>query len=375
MQSDDYDNLIQVIYAGACDDAAFQQALRMLAAVHDCASAALVYTDGFLPVADIAVTYGPFSDPEIRARYQLYAADDPAPHAMAQLAVGQAAATNRLFTPGFLATSRFLKEFYRPLGFEEALGGPVVNTRNRIGIVAIHRGPDRQPFGDREIAGFGRLLPHFGQALALRRTFFAVCERNDALGAALETTTQGVLLVDPEAVVKHANARARTMLKRGDGLSLSRDGRLRLRDGEVERCLLNRLAPSRSAELPVVLRVRRPDGSQPYLLRVMRRDAAAGDRPVSLATISISDPEALVGTDDKTLGEVLGVSRQAAALVATLLRGGDLAGHAAQAGITRNTAKFHLQTAFTATGTNRQSDLVRVVTGLLRDLGRDPGAD
>lgn len=372
MRSENYDQLVRLIYAGACDDHAFERALDVLATFHRCRSAALVYTDRALPGTDIAVTHGPFSDPGVRARYMLYAADDPAPRAMAQLAVGEAAATNRLFTPDFLAGSRFLHEFYRPLGFEEALGGPVVSADGRTGIVAIHRGPDREPFEDDEIAVFGRLLPHFGQALALRRTFFAVADHDAALSAALESTLQGVLLIDRRGVLKHANARARTILGRNDGLGLSREGKLRLRDGEAERRLMSHLARPPTARRPAIVRAGRDDGQRPYLLRLVQHGPALAVAHPPLATLYVSDPEARSTAQSDTLAEVLGLSAQAAGLVATLLRGGDLASHAATVGISRNTAKFHLQAAFAATGTSRQVDLVRVVEGFLRDLGDDP---
>lgn len=370
MHSDDHDALVQIIYAGTCDDTAFQHALRTLATAYGCGSAALVYTDRALPGTDIAITYGPFSDPEVRTRYFAYASDDPAPRAMARLPVGQAAATNRLFTPEFLSRSRFLHEFYRPLGFEEALGGPAVSQDGRTGIVAVHRGPDRAPFDDEEIAAFGRLLLHFGQALTLRRTFFNLAERETALSAALEATAQGVLVIDAQSRLKHANARARTMLARNDGFKLTRVGQVRLGDAEAERQLFAALA-SPTGSRPTVLQVRR-DAGRPYLVRLVHAGGSAADGPLRLFSVFVSDPEAETPAANSIIGMALGLSSQASALVASLLRGADLAAHAAQAGISRNTAKFHLEAAFTATGTSRQVDLVRVVQGILRDLGHSP---
>lgn len=369
MRSDDYDQLVQTIYAGAYDDTAFRHALLTLAALHRCGSAALVYTDRTLPGTDVALTYGPFSDPAVRARYELYAADDPAPRAMARLAIGEAAATNRLFTPEFLATSRFLHEFYRPLGFEEALGGPVASADGRMGIVAIHRGSDRAPFDSDEIAGFGRLLPHFGQALALRRKFFDLMEHDSALGAALEVTAQGVLIVDLHGQLKHANARARAILGRRDGFILSRTGHLRLRDSESDRRLTALVAQPITAQQRPVFQVRRGFGSRPYLIRISGSGMAMSQQTDSMTILYVSDPEAHISWNAAAIAEMLRISPQAAGLVTTLMQGGDLATHAAAVGISRNTAKFHLRSAFNATGTSRQADLIRVVEGILRDLG------
>jgi DNA-binding CsgD family transcriptional regulator len=58
-----------------------------------------------------------------------------------------------------------------------------------------------------------------------------------------------------------------------------------------------------------------------------------------------------------------------ATLVAALAAGDDLKDYAERAGISMNTVRFHLKTAYARTGVHRPSDLVRLVIGALRDLG------
>jgi DNA-binding CsgD family transcriptional regulator len=50
------------------------------------------------------------------------------------------------------------------------------------------------------------------------------------------------------------------------------------------------------------------------------------------------------------------------------MRGEDTRAYAKRAGISENTVKFHLKSAFRATGTRRQSELVQLATATLRDL-------
>ena len=64
----------------------------------------------------------------------------------------------------------------------------------------------------------------------------------------------------------------------------------------------------------------------------------------------------------------LGLTPGAARLVAALAADDDLKAFAAREGVTIHTARFHLRTALTRTGTKTQSDLVRSAVRLLRDM-------
>ena len=54
--------------------------------------------------------------------------------------------------------SPFLHEFLRPLDIEETLGGVVSARDGRLAMVTVHRGNDRRPFHDDEIAAIELLL-------------------------------------------------------------------------------------------------------------------------------------------------------------------------------------------------------------------------
>jgi DNA-binding CsgD family transcriptional regulator len=62
-----------------------------------------------------------------------------------------------------------------------------------------------------------------------------------------------------------------------------------------------------------------------------------------------------------------------ATMLAALAAGEDLKDYAERAGISMNTVRFHLKTAYARTGIRRQSELVRLVTAALRDLADHRG--
>ena len=152
--------MLEAIYDIVGREEALCTLLAHLARRSDCPSAAIVYIDSVRPLAAIEVGHGLFTD-VVRARYHAeFAAIDPAPAALARLKIGEAAATDRVFSPGERAESRFLKEFYHPLGLQEAMGAPIAAALGRFGIVAVHCGAARPPFGDAEIAEFAELATH-----------------------------------------------------------------------------------------------------------------------------------------------------------------------------------------------------------------------
>lgn len=365
MQSADSE-LILAIYACVTSDEAMRRCLEMLAARFACVSAALIYQDETRAAADIAFGHG-VVDEAAQARYRAeFARYDPAPAAMAALDLGSVTATGRLFDDEDPRHRHFLSNFYHPLGLREALGGPVARQDGQFGIVAVQRGPDRGPFDDADIAGFERLMPHFLQAIRLRRTFFHLEQRAKDLSSIVETIGPGVLILGPDRRLAEANVAARTILNRRDGIILDPRGYVFLlanpEDNRFER-LLDARVPLRS--------VRRNGGGGgamqplPYTVRLTRSDRA---RDAIIARIH--DPDRNWPDAERTLTAAFGLSQPAAALTLALIAGDDLASYGKRAGITLNTVKFHLKTAFAATGTSRQADLVRRTLSVISDVSK-----
>ncbi|PIK74006.1 hypothetical protein CS379_05005, partial [Methylobacterium frigidaeris] len=186
------DLLLAALYGSITRDDALPTMLDLLAARFRCRSAAFFYADRLLPLADVVRGHGLFDESAQRRYRDGFAHPDPLPGLMTRLPVGRAAASDRLFSPDEILALPFIREFYHPLGLREALGGPVVNEEGRLGIVSVHRGSDREPFGDDEIRDFEALIPHLAQAVQLRRRFFAIADEAQAAADALDATVLAV---------------------------------------------------------------------------------------------------------------------------------------------------------------------------------------
>jgi hypothetical protein len=189
-------SLLDALYSGAVDSAEFERALVLLSHMVDCLSAALISLDAQAPAASLVLATGAFGGPVAR-QYAEFAQHDPAPAAFARLARGTASTTSRILSPEQLNNGVFVNEFYRPNGFAETLGGHLHAEKAYFALIGLHRGNDRPPFDDDEIASIERLMPHVTRALRLRREFFGLQELNAGLQAALDNHPAAVLLLNP----------------------------------------------------------------------------------------------------------------------------------------------------------------------------------
>ena len=274
--------LIDAIYASVTSDDAISDVLERLARRFGCASAGFFYSDGRRPTAEISRGYG-LLDAAAQARYAQYAHEDPAPAAMARLAVGEAVATNQLFDAAERARSRFLKEYYYPLGLRETLAGPIAADEGRAGVIAVHRGPDRKPFTKAEVAAFGRLTGHLARAMSLRRRFFELETSSHMLGEAVGLIGTSIFIVDQKLLIAYANRAARAVLAREDGLQIDAAGRLHAGDAAAETML--QALGGRSRDEPCFMLIPRVSGDRPYVLK-----ASASTSFPNLLTLAVFDP-------------------------------------------------------------------------------------
>lgn len=349
-----HDELVAALYAGVVDDNAMAQSLGRLMEAFDCKAASLVSVDSLRSAADVMIGHGLF-DAAAQRRYQLaYSTDDPAIIAFDRIPVGTAAATDRLISPEIRQESRFVTEFYRPLGLAESLVGVLTRQAGRYAVIAVIRGPERASFSDREIAAFERLLPHAAQALQLRQRFFALEQRGEDLVVAIDAAGPTFLL-GRDGRLRHSNIAARKLLARNDGLAITREGRLCLTQGgagSIETAIQNALA----TDGPAVVAAARGRADRPYLVVIA---PAANHLLVRVAELTASDSSLVA-----LMRAAFGMTEGAARLSAELAAGANLAQCAKQAGVTLHTVRYHLRNAFAATQTRRQSDLVRIVAAL-----------
>lgn len=176
---------------------------------------------------------------------------------------------------------------------------------------------------------------------------------------ALDLIALGIVLIDADGTVRHANRTARDMGTAAEHVTLRR-GTLRAIDAQSDKALQAAIAETLEAA------VTDTDAIRGVLLQ-------GGDQPISTLVCPLGPgPQARVATFLAPLNQVKQVSEPLliemfdltpteARVAARLTRGARPAEVARELGVSQTTISFHMRNLFQKTGTNRQTDLVAMV--------------
>jgi hypothetical protein len=373
MSPDPDPRILDALYSGISEPAAFNLALQLITEKFRCRSGTFLAVDVQSPGTNLIVTNGVIGEAS-KLYVEQFAAIDPAPALFARLPVGTASTTDRIMTRDERAACIFLQEFFRPIGLTETLGGHLFSDRARFSLIGLQRGDERTEFTDDDIAVMERLMPHIARTLQVRRAFARLEAKVTGLQATLDRLEAGVLMLGAEGEALFVNGALRRFACRQDGLALDRAGRLLPANLEARRRLDALISGLADGGAGGIVRVPRASGELPYAVLVaplpsrLAAESGLGDvRPGAL--ILVHDPAARSLTPAEILQKGLGLPPGAARLVAALAAAENLQSFAEREGITIHTVRYHLRTALARTDTRSQSDLVRLAVRLLRDFG------
>jgi DNA-binding CsgD family transcriptional regulator len=368
---EDDKKLLDALYLGATDAQSFEQAIAMLAARFGCGSSALALVDHQMPYANIFLTTGALDADSNRRYAEYYGARDPVPLAVLSLSPGTVSATDRILGDK-PRTGEFFHDYYSRHGFEEALCANLFSENGRLAVMALHRGKEREEFSDDDIAELQRWVPHITRALQLRRVFAQTQSGAAGLAGVLDRLEAGVIALNGGNKALFVNAAMRGIANRRDGLSLDRNGWPRATKSDVQSRLGALIADALAGGAGGMLTVPRDHHGRAYPVLVSQLAISMRmllpDEGRSPVIVLVHDPDSRPRQAEEILQAGLGLTPGAARLVAALAADDDLQAFAAREGVTIHTARFHLRTALTRTGTRTQADLVRSAVRLLRDM-------
>ncbi len=264
----------------------------------------------------------------------------------------------------------YYRDWAAPQGIVDVIDTILIRRPDRVASCALCRHERHGLIGEREIRLSRILAPHLRRAVGISDLIDLTSFNLDALAGALDAVAVGILLVDAESRIVHANLPAQRMLRTGSPLSVLR-GRLRAGDHETTARLGRVVAQAARDESEIAAAgigmVLARDGGTVATAHVLPLVGSAVRRqmlPRAVAAVFVSDGTCAPSGVLEAFAEAYGLTRSEVRLLGRLMLGESIAEAAASLNIARTTVKTHISRLLAKTGSRRQTDLLALVNRL-----------
>lgn len=256
-------------------------------------------------------------------------------------------------------------EWHQPLGLgTSGLGVNLALSDGAPSVFGMKRSAAAGEFSAGEVAFFERLAPHLVRAAELQRRLHHLALREELALAGLAHEKQGILLIDPQLSILHANASARDMIAAQDllrlnqrtlGLAPPHAGAFEALQREALMGAGGSMIIARPAKAPVSITVspwpRGVAGLQIDWLGIM---------PPAMVVV-VADPSRAEERRRQELRARYALTKTEARFALEIARGQGREVAARRLGIALGTARTHLERIFQKTGTHSQAELARLI--------------
>jgi DNA-binding CsgD family transcriptional regulator len=258
-------------------------------------------------------------------------------------------------------------DFLRPLGARYVMGVKLADRGPAVSMLRIHRSAGNGPYSGEDVRRLNQLFPELSRSARLYFNQQEVARTAAVATAALDHLQIGVIVIDRDRRILHANAAAERMLATGN-IMTGRAGRLSFDDLRTQSAMRRLIASALTGPGPL----RYPKGAMPvragqYEISVspLQAHARAGAEAV-LLTFKQCDCESRQLS--ARLQAEFGLTVREAAIANQIVAGRNAQEIAALGSVSLNTVKTHLRAVFAKMNVHSQSDLVRIaLRGGLRD--------
>ena len=275
-------------------------------------------------------------------------------------------------TSGYAArhTNRYWRDVLEPRGIFDALMVTLAREPQLLGYVALSRHISAGAIGQAAVGTLRLLGPHFRRAVTISNLFDMKAIEAATFSSVLDGIAFGVVLVDSQLGIVHANAVASEMLAARDPIE-SQKGVLTTREIAAHEALERaaRLASEDAAAMGargIGIPVRRAKG-HPCVIHVLplkRGEMRRGLPQRATAALFIAPATTPVQVPSDALALLYDLTPAEKRICELIVEGHPQSAIAATLGIARSTVKTHLLHVFEKTGCKRQVDLVKLAGDL-----------
>ena len=359
MNEDDLLGLIDAIYAAGLEPTGWKRMLEVLADSVGAQEASL----GILTAHAAPWIVAPRTDPDYALTYQqFYHPLNLFWRHLAKHPIGTVATNAMLLTPEQLQTSQFYNEWSAPQGYRTVVGATLAQTAGTRIELQI---PGKTEFEPDQVRVVKALAPHLARSARIMQ--LVAGSRAEKLGyhGAFDMLGHGVLVLDAQSRLQHANTIADEMLVQGTTLR-STDGSIGLAHPAQEQqfrrlfasCVTQTLGAGGRLNIDI-------DGRPLSILVAPLRGAITGFAfPYGKVLVIITDPHRLQDRRAQVLQRRFGLTPAETAMAIEIAKGDGRAAAAARRNITLSTARTQLSAIFAKTGTTRQAELTRLIADI-----------
>jgi DNA-binding CsgD family transcriptional regulator/PAS domain-containing protein len=261
--------------------------------------------------------------------------------------------------------SAFLNEFLRPIDAPHALPAWLFKTPQKAVTLSLQGTAKRGRFDRADIDRYRAILPHVRRALEIRDRLARAQVRAQSLAQGFQHANFGLLVLDRRRAILDANMLAERMLQTAPrSLRRNPDGTLWLAEpaaGALARWMSGGRPPEETPEgLIHVPRAR----SKPVSLLLVRLPEEANPWSFDGASwmLLMFDPTHRLAVGAEVIGHVFGLSPRESQVAALLASGESLKGLARLLSVSHNTVRSQLRAVFSKTGTRTQAELIERIT-------------
>jgi DNA-binding CsgD family transcriptional regulator len=292
------------------------------------------------------------------------------PERLAQYPLDEPIAASRAVGREAWSDNPYFRDVLAPRGLIDAVGIVIAREPSLVGYVAFSRHQSAGEVSASELDGLRLLGPHLRRAVTISNLFDMKTIAAASLASVLDTFSFGLVLVDAQLGIVHANNVATRMLAARDPIE-SRNGSLALRERACHAALERAVHWATLDEMDMGPRgigipARRAQG-EPCVIHVLplqRSEMRRGLAPRAVAALFIAPALLPPRMPSDALAVLYDLTPSETRIFELITDGQPIDTVADTLGVARTTVRSHLQHLFEKTGCKRQAELVKLASRL-----------
>lgn len=362
--------LIGEIYDAALNPQLWKQVLGSTCAFVGGSSAALFWHDSATQQSAALHLFN--EDPDYtRLYFEKYVQLNPVFPAASFMEPGLVHTSGDLVPQEEFVRTRFYREWCQPQGIIDAIAAILERGQSTSAFLNIRWAENDGPLDEGVRQRAALLIPHFQRAVAIGRLFDQNNHTERVLTETLDLVDAGVFLVNAAGRIAFANAPAEAMLEDGKLLrrrkqtlvAVAADAERMLRDIFLSSAKGDLWVGDRGVAVPLSA-----SAADRWFAHVLPLTSGAreltGSRFDATAAVFVRRASPSHPTPLEALAKQYKLTASEIRVMDAVLKVGSVKAIADMLGVSHATAKTHLHNVFRKTGSNRQSDIVKLVAGI-----------